>query len=80
MNAYLNYNEKEGVDRFYDRDITSKKWGTDIRYDGNYKIRANFEHNNNDELDNFTNRELLVSVTSLMDICQNPFLKKILMS
>ncbi|MDT8413367.1 MAG: hypothetical protein RQ875_12955 [Vicingaceae bacterium] len=75
VNAYYNYNQKNGVDRFYDRDITTKKWGAGFIYDGSYKVRTNFEHNDTHELDNYTDRELLVSVTYLKGSVMKSFFK-----
>lgn len=76
VNAYLIHDEKRGVDRFYDRDITTNRWGADYKYDGNYRVDSNFEHRDDKELDNFTDRELLTSVTSLRGSVIKSFFKQ----
>ena len=59
LTAYALHNEQKGEDRFFDRDITTNKWGTDFIYKGSYDIKANLEHKNNFELNNLTSNELL---------------------
>lgn len=75
VKAYLIHNEKRGVDRFYDRDIVTNRWGADFNYIGSYQVESTFENRKNKELDNFTNRELLTSVTSLRGSVKKSFFK-----
>ncbi|WP_242084875.1 hypothetical protein [Aestuariivivens sediminis] len=76
VNAYYNYVKKNSVNLFFDRDITEKKWGANITYDKDYKIKTHFEHNNTNDYDNLTDRELLLSNTFLRGSMIKSFFKK----
>jgi hypothetical protein len=75
LNIYALHNEQKGEDRFYDRDITTNKWGADFTYNKAYNIKAKLEHQNNDEFNNLTNTAILWNKTALQANVKKTFFK-----
>ncbi|WP_223550798.1 hypothetical protein [Aestuariivivens sp. NBU2969] len=63
INTYFNYVKQNNEDRFFNRNITDKKWGAELKYNRDYSVRANFEQENIKQIDNNSSRELEVSST-----------------
>ena len=73
--AYALHNEQKGEDRFFDRDITTNKWGTNFILNRAYNIKAKIEHQNNEELNNLNNSAITWNKTELQTSIKKTFFK-----
>ena len=64
-------------DRFFDRDITTNKWGANFILNRAYNIKAKIEHQNNEELNNLNNSTILWNKTELQTSITKTFFKMV---